>query len=70
MTTVAWLAPVLEATVKLSRLARKDSPALGLLDNWARLYPSKRLALKTIELIVHDRLGEADAKTTTASVTG
>lgn len=59
MTNMAWVVPMLTATVKLSRLARQDSPALGILDGWARLYPHKRLALKTIELIVHDRLGKS-----------
>lgn len=58
MTAIGWLVPLLEATVKLSRLSRKGAPALGLLDNWARLFPNKRLVLKTIELIVRDRLGE------------
>ncbi|WP_148049548.1 hypothetical protein [Pseudomonas brassicacearum] len=56
MALIGCVIPVLAATVRLSRLARKDAPVLGLLDAWARIYPTKRLALKAIELIVHDRL--------------
>lgn len=69
MTALSCVMPVLLATVRLSRLIRNDAPVLGLTDNWARLYPGKRLALKTIELIMHDRLGEADGKTNPAGVT-
>jgi len=57
MTIIRSVVPVLTAVIKLSRLSRKKAPVLGMLDAWIDLYPCKRLALKTIELIVHDRLG-------------
>jgi hypothetical protein len=59
MTAIGCVASVLTATVRLLRLSNPKAPVLGLLDAWGRLYPRKRLALKTIELIVHDRLGRS-----------
>jgi len=60
MTVIRCVIPLLTAAMKLSRMGRKNAQVLGMLDAWADLYPHKRLALKTIELIVHDRLGAAD----------
>ncbi|EJM92423.1 hypothetical protein PMI33_00680 [Pseudomonas sp. GM67] len=60
MTVIRSVIPLLTAVMKFSRIGRKNAPVLGMLDAWADLYPHKRLALKTIELIVHDRLGAAD----------
>lgn len=56
MKSVAWLIPVLTATVSLLRLANLPSSTIGMLDNWACVYPEKRLAFKTAELVVDDRM--------------
>ena len=60
MTMLRCAIPALTVAMKLSRLGLKNVPVLGMLDNWAALYPGKRLALKTVELIVHDRMSDAN----------
>ena len=60
MTILRSVIPLLTALTKLSRTGRKNASPLGMLDAWANLYPYKRLALKTIELIVRDRMRASD----------
>ena len=60
MTWLRHAIPLLMTSMRLARLGNRKRPVLGSLDNWVILLPHKRLALKTVELIVHDRMSDAN----------